>query len=115
MRYEKARELIAEAIERLDEADGNPAPYGYHVKKSPSGRKRYVPKTKEEWHKEAAAFHAKNPGHWANVERSQRQNPLNPDRDHLMTGPDDHLPGVGKKARAERLAAIKAHRRSQGR
>lgn len=73
MRYEKAREIIAEAIESINEATGDPAPYGYHVKKSPSGRKRYIPKTKEQWSKESKAFHKKNPHHWENVEKFQRE------------------------------------------
>ena len=115
MKYTKARELISEAIEQIDEADGNPAPYGWNVKKSPSGRKRYIPKTKEQWHKESEKFHAKNPGHWERVKAFQKANPLNPDLDDHITGPDDHLPGgVGKKAGEERQAAIKAHRRRQG-
>lgn len=98
--------------EQLDEARrpkvepiaGNTAPYGYHVKKSPSGRKRYIPKTKEEWEKETAEFHARNPGHWERVEKFQRENPLNLDKD--TGGVDDHLPGGAKAALEQSRAAF---------
>lgn len=104
MKYGKARAIVESALEQIDEATGDPAPYGYHVKKSPSGRKRYIPKTKEEWHKESEAFHKKNPHHWENVKRFQRANPLNPDND--KTGTDDHLPGGGAAALARSRAAF---------
>lgn len=61
---------------QIDEADGNPAPYGYHVKKSPSGRKRYIPKTREDFDSERKKFFAKRPGgegaYWAEINRKQK-------------------------------------------
>ena len=109
------KEEVKEAIKQLGEAKrrpkvepigGNTAPYGYHERVSPSGRKRYVPKTKEEWEAESAAFDKKNPHHWQNVERFQRENPLNPVRDQQYTGVDDHLPGGQEAARERSRAAF---------
>ena len=69
------KEILSEAKRRpkVEPIGGNTAPYGYHERVSPSGRKRYIPKTKEEWEKESAEFHARNPNHWENIEKFQRE------------------------------------------
>ena len=79
MRYETARAILSEAIERLDEAT---SPYGYKRvggKKGKRGRMiggRFVPVTKKE-HEERVA---KSNTNWSEVNRNSREHARSIDR-----------------------------------